>query len=1112
MNSVPQSQVDEWLAAQGFAQYAALFAENAIDFELLPTLSEADLRSLGLPFGHARKLALAAAQFREPTATTPPASALTPLPPVEPERRQLTVMFCDLVGSTALSSRLDPEDLRTIIQRYQKTCGEVVARYGGFIAQYLGDGLLVYFGYPQAQEDAAERAVRTGLDIIAAVAALDVPSGERIQVRLGAATGLAVVGDLIGRGSSEQAAVIGQTPNLAARIQSLAEPGCLTIAESTRKLVGHLFDYRDLGLQTLKGIEGEIRVLQVLGERSQEARFESIRSSRITCIGRQREIDFLLRKWRLACDGQGQTILAWGEAGIGKSRLLRQLQEQLGEEITRVQVQCSPQHLSSPLYPIISANQKIIGLKADDTPQQKLDRLSNFLSRANAATSLPLLAAMMSVPLASAEPALAADEQKEQTLRMCVQFIHTLAERKPILYVLEDVHWIDPTTDELLARLVESVPGRRILLIVTCRPEYRPAWLGHPQVEALDLGRLGELEVRQMVKSLAGKRLPEQVIQQILAKTDGVPLFVEELTRTLLESGFLTESGDAWVLDKPLPPMAIPLTLQDSLMARLDRLASAKEVVQVAAAIGRTFSYAMLAAVLDCPDSTLQAALERLDEAGLLFPRGQPPEAEYSFKHALVLDVAYESLLRSRRAVLHTRIVRALETHFPETVESQPEILAYHCTRADLTEKAIDYGLLAGRRALARSANREAIQLLGDAIALTRSIADDNLRDEIELSLQLALGQASLAHFGYSAHEPAEVFGRARELAERVGKSQQYYEMLYGLYASITINAQFNVAAELGQRFLDLARQENDSGYCCIGYRMLGVVMFYRGQLVEAQQELKNALALYDPAKHRSLALRFGTDIAVTALNYLAWADAIMGLPAAAEQHVQLAIEQARRCDHALSLAQALHMRCVVMTIARDYVGLQAASQIALKFCEEKNLGYFLFWARNFSAFADAALGNPETLLALRERLPTMPDFAKSAAVWWFHLWVAKTLLALGKPQEALVEANTSLELVLASSEIWGLAEIEKLRAECLLAQDPPADIEAESCLRNAIASAHRIGALTYELRAGLALYQLMASTGRQAEGRDMLQAIYTTGSGDETLPENRLAQTILTG
>jgi len=1095
MASESERLVEDWLKQQGLPQYAALFAEHAIDVEILPTLSETDLRSIGLPLGHARKLAMAAAQLSGETGTKAPDEQPPPQPAAEPERRQLTVMFCDLVGSTALSSRLDPEDLREIIRRYQKACGEVVARYEGFVAQYLGDGIMVYFGYPQAHEDSAERAVRTGLEIIAAVDHLSLASSAKIQVRIGAATGLAVVGDLIGRGSSEQAAVIGQTPNLAARIQSLAEPGRMTIAESTRKLVGNLFEYRDLGAHRLKGIDGEVRVVEVLGERQNVARFESIRSSQSDCVGRSRELDFLLDKWRRAVTGCGQVVLAWGEAGIGKSRLLRLLNEKLhSESFIRVHVQCSPQHGASPLYPVIHSNLRVLGFSPEESVDQKLDKIERFLELGDQTECAPLLAAMMSVPCAGRYPPLnlAPEEQKERTLRMCVDFVANMAMRQPVLYQVEDAHWIDPTTDEFLSRLVERISDRRVLVVVTGRPECRPGWLGLPHVAPLDLGRLGDAEIRLMVRDIAGgKTLPEEVMEQILAKTDGVPLFVEELTRNVLESGYLRDDGKAWVLDGLLPQMAIPSTLQDSLMARLDRLASAKEVVRVASAIGRTFSFFLLSAVMDYPEGMLRSALERLIRAGLVFPYGKLPQVEYWFKHALIQDMAYESLLKSRRTTLHTRILRALETHSPEMAETQPQVLMHHAQHADLTEKAIHYGWQAGRQALARSANREAIQLLRQAIALVPRLTGEKEQLATELDLQLALGQAALALYGYAAPETAEIFARAEQLAQRTDKPLQYYSVLYGLWVTHVINGRIAEGGELARRFLERACQGDEKdAYCCIGHRMAGNTHFYRGNLSAASEHLEQSLSLYDPQRHHKLSLHFGSDLSVAARIYLAWCDALKGRTQSAVDHVDRAIARSQELNHALSMGQALHTACVVAAVCKDFLAVLEASRRALEFCEQNDLAYFRFWARNFNAYAVAQLSDPEPLLSLRQELEDMDHFKCSVAVWWFHSWVAETLLAAGRAQEALEELETASGLIESSDERWGQAEVERIRGECLWRLEEPA--QAEHWLRRAMASARDIGALTLELRAALSLYRHLEASGRSAEGREALSPICT--------------------
>lgn len=1110
MASDAEDQVAAWLTQHGFPQYIALFADNAIDAGLLPTLSEADLRSIGLPFGHARKLALAAA------ALTPVSPAATPQPAAEPERRQLTVMFCDLVGSTALSSRLDPEELREIIRRYQKACGEVITRHSGFIAQYLGDGIMVYFGYPQAQEDAAERAVRSGLEIIATIGQLNLHATIKIQVRIGIATGLAVVGDLIGRGASEQTAVVGQTPNLAARIQALAEPGCLTIAESTRKLVGQLFLYRDLGLHQLKGIDGEVSVLQVIGENSGAPRFDSIRSQAGKCIGRNSELDFLLKHWQLAADGNGQAILAWGEAGIGKSRLIGLLHEKLGDAPRiRIRAQCSPQHSNTSLYPVIQSIQRFIQFDPNDQAEEKLLKIEQFLALSNQAEKTPILAHLLAVPLLErdAQPALSAEQQKARTLQLCADFITGLSAHKPVLYIVEDAHWIDPSTEELIALLIEKLGRHRVLLLMTGRPEYRPAWLGRAKVSTLDLGRLGEAEMRMIVRGLAsGKKLPDEVETQILAKTDGIPLFVEELTRTVLESGLLKETRDAWVLDGPLPPMAIPTTLQDSLMARLDRLASAKEVIQVAAVLGRRFSQAMLATILDQQETQLRIALDRLTNAQLVFPVGTPEQPEYLFKHALVQDAAYESLLKSRRTVLHARVVRALQTHFPELAEAQPEVLAYHAARADLPEQAIQSWLTAGRRALSQSANAEAFRMLQQALALLQAQEKTTPLQKTELDLQLALAQASMALHGYSAQQTAEILDRALQLAERNQKTEGYFSVLFGQYATHTISGNLDLGAKIARRFLDYACQSGQTGYISVGNRMVGVVDFYRGHLLEARQHLQTALHYYDPEKHQELALRFGTDIGVSIHIYLGWIETVRGCIETADGHFRSALAMAEKAQHALSLAQALHSHCMLYIITRDYPQLLTASQKDLEHCEKHKLAYFLFWARNFKALAEAHLGNDEALLATLGDYFSKSEFKQSIATWWFHCWSAEIFLIRQAPQEALAEVERAEALIAQSGEQWGLSDLQRVRGDCLLAQSPEHPEQAEVLYRQAIETGLNSDARIFALRAALRLHRLLASQNREAEIQPWLDSILDGFTEGFTLPEYQQAAGLRSG
>src|SRR5271169_4285002 len=647
-----------WLRGLGLERYEVAFRDNEIDWEVLPKLTSEDLKEIGVvAIGHRRKLLAAIAALRSEVSPVPETAA----PAEAAERRQLTVMFCDLVGSTELSARLDPEDLREVIGAYHRTVADVVSSIDGFVAKYMGDGVLAYFGYPRAHEDDAERAVRAGLGVIDAVGRLDFESVS-LQARVGIATGLVVVGDLIGEGSAQEQSVVGETPNLAARLQTLAEPNAVVIAAGTRRLVGDLFEYRDLGAVEVKGLAGQVPASQVLRPSGVESRFEALRGSVLTrLVGRDEEIDLLLRRWARVKAGDGQVVLVTGEPGLGKSRITAALAERLhAEPYLRLRYFCSPYHQDSALFPFIDQLGRAAGFARDDMPASRLEKLEVLLARAAPPDEdVALLANLLSLPASEPHPLpnLSPQRKKERTLEALIRQLEGLARRQPVVTVFEDAHWIDPTSRELLDLTVERVRGLPVLLIVTFRPEFQPPWTGQPQVTTLALNRLDRRDRTALVEQIAGgKALPDEVIDQIADRTDGVPLFVEELTKSVLESGLLREEADRYVLDRSLPPLAIPTTLHASLMARLDRLAPVRRVAQIGAAIGREFSYVLLHAASRLSEDELEAGLDRLVALELVFQRGTPPDAVYTFKHALVQDAAHGSLLRSSRQQLHAQI------------------------------------------------------------------------------------------------------------------------------------------------------------------------------------------------------------------------------------------------------------------------------------------------------------------------------------------------------------------------------------------------------------------------------------------------------------------------
>jgi len=754
-------QIGDWLKRLGMSEYAQRFAENGIDLSVLPDLTDQDLKDIGVLLGHRRKLLRAIAELNEvekgPLKAAPPA-ATSSTPQDAAERRQVTVMFSDLVGSTGLAARMDPEDLREIISAYQKCVAETVGRFGGFVAKYLGDGVLIYFGYPQAHEDDAERAVQVGLALIQAVGTLK--SSSPLQARVGIATGLVVVGDLIGSGAAQEQTVVGETANLAARLQSLAEPNMVVIAASTRKLLGNLFELQDLGAKDLKGIAGPVRVWTALRPSSVLSRFEALHGGALTeLVGREEELELLLRRWSKAKAGEGQVVLLSGEPGIGKSRLSAALLERLaGEPHTRLRYFCSPQHTDSALYPMIVGQlEHAAGFTYDDTSLAKLDKLDALLAQfSTPREEVALFAEMMSLPNDGRYPRLdelTPQQRRQRTLEALTAQIEARSRQKPVLMIFEDAHWIDPTSLEALGQAVDRIRTLRVLLIVTYRPEFEPPWIGRPHVTALILNRLGDREVAAIIEGVIGnKPLPASIRKGIGERSDGIPLFVEEITKSVLEAvgEGVTEGAGAGVLP---PSVAVPASLHASLMARLDRLGAAKEIAQIGAATGREFSHALLAAVASKPEVVLATALDRILAAGLLFREGVPPHATYLFKHALVQDAAYGTLLREPRRALHARIAQTLESEFPEIAGNQPELLARHYTEAGMIERAAGLWGKAGARFLDRSALVEAIEALRRALDQTATLPSTPALRRREVDLQVAL-LTPLAHVkGYTAPE-----------------------------------------------------------------------------------------------------------------------------------------------------------------------------------------------------------------------------------------------------------------------------------------------------------------------------------------------------------------------
>ena len=1098
-------EIADWLKTLGMSEYAQRFAENRIDLSVLPDLTDQDLEKLGVLLGDRRKMLRAIANLdATSTATAPapaPPSALLPQEAAA-ERRQVTVMFSDLVGSTALSACMDPEDLREVISAYQKCVAETVRRLGGFVAKYMGDGVLVYFGYPQAHEDDAERAVRAGLELISGVTALK--SAVPMQTRVGIATGLVVVGDLIGSGAAQEQAIVGETPNLAARLQGIAEPNTVVIAEGSRRLLGNLFELEDLGPKNLKGIAGSVRTWAALRPSSVESRFEALHTSGLTAlVGREEELELLLRRWGRAKTGEGQVVLLSGEAGIGKSRLTAALLERLADEPhIRLRYFCSPQHTDSAFYPIIGQMERAAGVAHDDTPQAKLDKLDAvFAPTSTSIQDAAHFAEMLSLPNDGRYPALelAPEQRRQRTLDALTAQLVGLAGQRPVLMIVEDAHWIDPTSLEAFGRTVDRIKTLPVLLIVTFRPEFSPPWLGQSRVTSVTLNRLGEREATAIISRLVGnKELPADVMAEIVERTDGIPLFVEEMTKAVLEA---EGEGAArrTVAAVPSPALAVPASLHASLMARLDRLGPAKEVAQIGAAIGREFSHALLTAVARKPETELSAALDRLIAAGLLSRQGVPPHASYLLKHALVQDAAYGTLLREPRRALHARIAEILESQFAEIAENQPELLARHCTDAGLIEKAAALWGKAGQRSLARSALVEAIGQLTRALDQIATLPGTPALRREQIKLQVALMTPLIHVKGYAAPQTKAAAERARlliEQAEALGEPLEdpllLFSVLYGFWVGNVAAFNGDASRDLAAQFLALAEKQGATVPLMIGHRLMGLSLLLTGDIAEGRGHLDQAIALYDPTEHRPLATRFGQDTRVAISSIGSWGLWALGYPEAALEDASHALRDAREIGQAGTLMYALAFASCVLVFCGNYATAMMQFDELAALAEEKGA---IVW----KADAMAQHGCIFTLIGkaldavrlITSGIVTLRLTGTTFSMPMCQSYLAKAHAELGQFDDAwrcIGEAMTAVE---TTKERWCEAEIDRMAGEIALMQQQPDAAMAQAYFERALAVARAQQAKSWELRAAMSMARLWRDQGKREEARDLLAPVY---------------------
>ena len=1111
--------VAKFLASLGLAQYVERFAAHDIDAAALAHLEESHLKELGLTLGHRVRLLNALAELR---ASGAPASAAPRVEESEPqaqdgERRQLTVMFCDLVGSSELSQRLDPEEMQRVIHAYHLACASTIARFEGHVAQYLGDGVLAYFGYPLAQEHAAERAVRAALATVKAVAALPAAEGRRLKARIGIATGLVVVGKAFATDRAGSLSATGETPNLAARLQSVAEPGCAVIAQSTHALTRGSFHYRALGELSLKGFKSPVAAWQVLGEAG-ATRFEAAHTGRLTTfVGREQEVALLGSRWEQAECGEGQVVLLCGEPGIGKSRIAEQFRLMLRDvEHTRIRWQCSPFHTSSALQPVIGQLEFAAGFTPDDDHRSRLEKLERLLQATSPqwVETLPLFASLLGVDLAGryAMPALTADAIRKRTLDALADSLLALARAKPVYWQVEDAHWIDPTTRELVGLCLARIRDARVFALITFRPELAAPWTGLPHVTTLTLNRLARRQSVALIEQVAEGQLPTPVLDQILAKTEGIPLFIEELTKAVLEAGVVVQAEGRYVLGGQFADVAIPTTLQDSLMARLDRLAPVKEVAQIGAAIGREFTYDLIAALAPMSSAELDDALAKLVAAELVYVRGQPPESSYVFKHALVQDAAYASLLRTRRHQLHSRIADTLQQKSPDAVARRPELIAHHYEAAGLDQPAKKHWTLAGQRAVERSDYAEAGVHFDRALALARKAPESEGRRREEADL--VIGKAITVHVlrGPGSVESGRIADEAVAISAPLGDDPLHFRARWAEWIYNSLAGNLPVASERADRLVDMARRLGHDDLRLQAHHARWTTAFLRGRVAVTREDIEQGLALYDRDKHRDHWMIYGAhDPGVCARGTGGCTLWQAGFPERAAAVAADAVEVAETLGHPFSRAVALWYSGFFAMMVSDAPAARRHAEKLSAVASEAKMVQPAGMAKFIDGWAIARLSDLGRGTAQMESAYRAFSAAKQRGYLTFlGTYLATAKLEMQRVDEALGLLDELDELCAQTYQQLFRSEIHRLRGQAFRALNA-ADPRVEAQYRAALAIAVEQGARALELRAANDLAQWLADSGRAEDGLRILRPIYDSFSEGRATPDLASADRTLT-
>jgi class 3 adenylate cyclase/tetratricopeptide (TPR) repeat protein len=1119
--------VASWLRDLGLERYEAAFRENGVSAEVLCHLTADDLKELGVAgVGHRRQLMVAIAKLNEqPTADTVtplvvPAAASKPLREEAMsggERRQLTVMFCDLVGSTALSEKLDPEELRSLLHAYRTVCGDVIARYDGFVARYVGDGILTYFGWPTAHEEDAERAVRAALEIVHNVKRAS--STEALSVRIGIATGPVVVGEQAGAGDQSKLAV-GSTPNLAARLQGLATADQIVITSSTRRLVGAAFELTDLGEHDLKGMAEPVHAWRVERALATESRFDANRGGGVLTplVGRSEELDLLLSRWSQARDSEGQVVLLSGEPGIGKSRILSTLRGRLETQgVHALRFQCSPYYVNSAFWPIIDNFERALKFARDETTDAKLDKLEELIVAEyhRPVADVRFVASILSIPCEQRYGALPMTPQKhkDETLRTLVDITEAAARRHPSVLLFEDAHWADPTTLEVLDLLIDRVRTVPLLVVLTHRPEFQSRWSEQGHVGALNLSKLTRAQSAAMVSTLAGgKALPAALLEQILTRTDGVPLFVEELTKSILESGELKEAGDHYEYGSSARAVTLPTTLRDSLMARLDRFMPVKEIAQIGAAIGREFSYELIAAVAPMPQAQLDESLAQLSASGLAFRRGTPPDSIYSFKHALVQDAAYDSLLKSRRQELHAKIARVIEARFPHVQATEPEVLAHHLTAAGLAEAAIPLWHVAGELASRRMAVPEAIAHLNQGLDLVSTLPQSPERDARELGLRCLLGPAWLALEGWAAPAVWTSLHPALALAKSLQRQDALLPILSGLFSNI--HAQGRVAESVlwAEEVLEIAKATGDADLLISGHGMACCCLCGAGEFTKAVEHLDKVLNLYDAEKHRHLVALLNSDAKTHSGCWGSICTWILGYPDRALRLNDEKDAHARWLGHPFDLGFALTVGAHQFDHRFTHEDLRKRAEECERLGRENSLP--VLWSLLAPILYDRALIREgkivEGIASLKASIGIWEATGSKVGSPTANAFLAEAMALTGDLDAALYLLDGAIVQIERPGweERYFYAEILRLKGWMLSLKG-----DLEGAERNFLASldwARRQQAKMWELRSSTSLARLWQSQGKRRDAYGLLAPVYGWFTEGFDAPDLKDAKTLL--